>query len=393
MKTALPLCFPLVAALGAAAEPAVRLAPAQAAHFQKLAAQVLFWSDSQRDRNFRRMERIFPSVRVAAGIHQRPLPRGKSLVPALGGEAALNHMMDSLNQVGLLVLQDGKVRLEHYRRGFGPDQRWTSFSVAKSLTSSLVGAAVRDGHIKSLDDPVTRYIPGLKGSAYDGVTVRHLLTMTSGVKWNEDYTDPNSDVARMLSTRQPPGEDPTVAYMRKLPREAPPGTKWVYKTGETMLVGVLVELAAGKSLANYLSEKIWRPYGMEKDAFWEVDTGGGNIGGCCFSATLRDYGRIGQFYLDRGRVGGKEVFPSWWIEQATAKQAAVGDPRFGYGYQWWSEADGSYDALGIFGQMIHVDPAHRLVIVTLSNWPKPTGNDLSKRRAELVKRITDAAER
>lgn len=393
MKTALLWLSPLLVSGPATAERPARFTPAQAAHFQKLAGQVLFWSDSERDRKFRRMESIFPSVRVTAGRHIHPLPPGKSLIPPLGGEAAVNRMMDSLNEVGLLVLQDGKSRLERYRRGFGPNQRWTSFSVAKSLTSSLVGAAIKDGYIKSVDDPVTRYISDLEGSAYDGVTVRQLLTMTSGVMWNEDYSDPKSDVARMLSTPQPPDENPTVAYMRKLPREAPPGTKWSYKTGETILVGVLVERATGKRLAEYLSEKIWRRYGMEKPAYWEVDVGGGNIGGCCVSATLRDYGRIGQFYLDGGRAGAKEIFPRGWIEIATSKQADTGDPRFAYGYQWWSEADGSYDALGIFGQMIHVDPAHRLVIVTLSNWPKPTSAQYSKRRAELVKRITDAAVR
>jgi CubicO group peptidase (beta-lactamase class C family) len=238
---------------------------------------------------------------------------------------------------------------------------------------------------------VTRYVPELKGSAYDGVTVRELLTMTSGVKWNEDYTDPKSDVARMLSTPAPPRENPTIAYMRRLPREAPPGTKWVYKTGETMLVGVLIEKATGKTLAQYLSQKIWRPYGMQEDAYWEVDAGGGNIGGCCVSAALRDYGRVGQFLLDGGRAEGKPVLPSWWIKQATSKQAEIGDPNFGYGYQWWTESNGSYDAIGIFGQMIHVDPKHRLVIVTLSNWPKPTDDTLSAKRRALLKRITDAA--
>jgi len=390
MKTALLCLLPLLASGTAVAQGPVELTPAQAAHFQKLAAEVLFWSDAERDRNFRRMERIFPSIRVAAAHHVHPLPPGKSLVSALGGSGSVDHMMEQLEVVGLLVLQDGKVRLERYHGGLGPNDRWTSFSVAKSLTSSLVGAAMKDGYIKSLDDPVTRYIPELKGSAYEGVTVRQLLTMTSGVKWNEDYTDPKSDVARMLSTPAPPGENPTVAYMRKLPREAPPGTEWVYKTGETMLVGVLVEKATGKTLADYLSEKIWRPYGMEKDAFWEVDAGGGNIGGCCVSAALRDYGRVGQFYLDGGRAGGKQVLPSGWIKQATSKQAEIGEPGFGYGYQWWTESNGSYDAIGIFGQMIHVDPGHRLVIVTLSNWPRPTDDALSGKRRALVKRITDA---
>jgi CubicO group peptidase (beta-lactamase class C family) len=391
MKTGLLCLLPLLASAAAAAQGPVKLTPAQAAHFQKLAAQVLFWSDAERDRNFRQMERIFPSIRVAAGRHVHQLPPGKSLVSALGGSGAVDHMMEQLDEVGLLVLQDGKVRLERYHDGFGPNDRWTSFSVAKSLTSSLVGAAIRDGYIKSVEDPVTRYIPELKGSAYDGVTVRELLTMTSGVKWNEDYTDPNSDVARMLSTPASPAKNPTIAYMRRLPREAPPGTKWVYKTGETMLVGVLVEKATGKTLANYLSQKIWRPYGMQEDAFWEVDAAGGNIGGCCVSAALRDYGRVGQFLLDGGRAGGKQVLPSWWIKRATSRQADIGEPGFGYGYQWWTESNGSYDAIGIFGQMIHVDPELRLVIVTLSNWPKPTDDALSAKRRALVKRITEAA--
>jgi len=155
--------------------------------------------------------------------------------------------------------------------------------------------------------------------------------------------------------------------------------------------GVLVENTTGKTLAEYLSQKIWRPYGMQEDAFWEVDAGGGNIGGCCVSAALRDYGRVGQFLLDGGRAGGKQVLPPWWIKQATSKQADIGDPAFGYGYQWWTEPNGSYDAIGIFGQMIHVDPKHRLVIVILSNWPKPTDDGLSARRRALVKRIMDAA--
>lgn len=391
MKTALVCLVSLLVSGAAAAEGLVKLTPAEAAHFQKLAAEVLFWSDAERERNFRQMERIFPSIPVPAGHHVHPLPPGRSLVSALGGSGSVDHMMEQLDEVGLLVLQDGKVRLERYRGGIGPGDRWTSFSVAKSLTSSLVGAAIQDGYIKSVEDPVTRYIPELTGSAYDGVTVRQLLTMTSGVKWNEDYSDPNSDVARMLSTPEPSGKNPTVEYMRKLPRETAPGTKWVYKTGETMLVGVLIEKATGKSLAQYLSQRIWRPYGMQEDAYWEVDAGGGNIGGCCVSAALRDYGRVGQFLLDGGRAGGKQVLPSWWIKEATSKQADIGDPNFGYGYQWWTESNGSYDAIGIFGQMIHVDPKHRLVIVTLSNWAKPTDDGLSAKRKALVKRITQSA--
>lgn len=379
-------------AAAAPAQPAAPLTPEEAVKFQKRAAEVLFWNQQQRDENFRRMEQLFPSLRVEAGQTVRLLPKGDSLIPALGGEAEVDALMDRVNMAGLLVLQDGKVRLERYRRGFGPEQRWTSFSVAKSLTSSLVGAALEDGYIKSLDDPVTTYIPELESSAYEDVTVRQLLTMTSGVRWNEDYTDPNSEVARMLVTPPPPGENPVIAFMRTLEREEPPGNKWVYKTGETGLAGVLVEKATGKSLADYLSEKIWQPYGMEKDAWWQVDLSGGNIGGCCMSAVLRDYGRIGQFILDRGRAGGEQVLPARWVEEATKSHADIGIPGRGYGYQWWTGENGTFAAVGIFGQMIHLDPDRRLVIVTLGAWPKATGKDLSTERWASVAKITAAAE-
>ena len=388
------LLVPACLAAASSAQPArAPLSPEEAAEFQKRAAEVLFWTQQQRDENFRRMEQLFPALQVEAGKTVRLLPNGEPLVPALGGEAGVDALMDSLNMAGLLVLQDGKIRLERYRRGFGPDQRWTSFSVAKSLTSSLVGAALKDGHIKSLDDPVTAYIPELAGSAYDGVTVRQLLTMTSGVKWSEDYTDPRSEVAQMLVAAPPPGEHPVIAFMRRLPREHPPGEKWVYKTGETNLVGVLVEKATGKRLADYLSETIWKPYGMEKDAFWQVDVSGGNIGGCCMSAVLRDYGRIGQFILDGGRAGGEQVLPESWIAEASRSHADIGVPGRGYGYQWWTGPGGTYAAVGIYGQMVYIDPGRRLVIVTLSAWPKATGSDLSAARTAAVARITAAAER
>ncbi len=370
--------------------PAPALTPANAARLRQAGAEVLFWNQEQRDRNFPAMETIFPTHPVKAGGRPRPLPGGTSIEQALGGAAAVDRLIAERHIAGLLVLQDGRVRLERYARGHGPERRYTSFSVAKSLTSTLVGAAIRDGHIKSIDDPVTLYIPELKGSGYDGVSVRHILTMTSGVRWNENYTDPNSDVARMFANAPPPGMDVTVAYLRTLPREAEPGTKWVYKTGETNLIGVLVRKATGKSLADYLSEKIWRPYGMEADAFWQIDEGGQEIGGCCISVTLRDYGRIGQFILDGGKARGRDVVPAGWIADATRSQADIGAPGRGYGYQWWAGPSGTFMAQGIFGQLIYLDPARRLVIVTSSAWPKATGSDMSAARAELIRQITAA---
>lgn len=341
------------------------------------AAQVLFWSQEQRDANFPAMEKLFPGTTAKPARKPHPLPVGAPL--ALAGADAF---IAANNTAGLIVVQDGKVRLERYARGYSAKGRWTSFSVAKSLTSTLVGAAVKDGYIKSLDDPVTRYIPDLSGSAYDGVTVRQVLTMTSGVKWNEDYTDPKSDVARMYQIDVPAGQDPTVAYLRTLTREAEPGTKWVYKTGETNLIGVLVTRATGKSLTRYAEEKIWKPFGMEAELFWMIDTGGNNIGGCCLSASLRDYARIGQFVME----GGKGVVPDGWFADATKAWSPLPGGR-GYGYQWWINADGSYQAQGIFGQLIHIDPTRKLVVAMSSAWPAATGQQFSIARNAMLDEI------
>jgi len=370
----------LLAATPGFAKPPVALTQQNAARLSQVGAEILFWSQAQRDANFPHMEQVFPGTTAKASPRPYPLRPGKPL--KLDGVDAF---MTANNTAGLIVVQDGRIRLERYARGYSREGRYTSFSVAKSLTSTLVGAAVRDGFIKSVDDPVTRYIPDLAGSAYDGVTVRQVLTMTSGVRWNEDYTDPNSDVARMYAKPLPPGVDPTVAYLRTLPREAPPGTKWVYKTGETNLIGVLVQNATHKSLTDYAEEKIWRPFGMERDLFWMIDGSGRNIGGCCLSASMRDYARVGLFALS----GGKGVVPDGWFADATKAWSPIGDGR-GYGYQWWINADRTFQAVGIFGQLVHVDPQRRLVIAMSSAWPKATDRDLSIARAAFLDRIKAA---
>lgn len=363
--------------------------PQDAARLRQAGAEVLFWSQEQRDANFRQMEQIFPTKTVKAGGRARPLTIGVSIEPALGTKA-LDDFIAAQNIAGLIVLRNGQVRLERYARGFRPEQRWTSFSVAKSLTSTLAGAAVKDGNIRSLDDPVTRYVPELAGSGYDGVTVRQVLTMSSGVRWNEDYTDPKSDVARMFSTPSPPGVDVTVGYLRNLPRAAEPGTKWNYNTAETNLAGVIVSRAVGRPLSTYASEKIWRPYGMEADAFWQVDERGQEIAGCCLSARLRDYARIGQFMLDGGMAGGRSVLPAGWIGEATRMQQTFPGGRAGYGYQWWAAPRG-YAARGIFGQTIWVDPQSNIVIVALSAWPAATDRELGGARDIFFRKIVEAA--
>jgi CubicO group peptidase (beta-lactamase class C family) len=328
---------------------------------------VLFWSIAQRDAAFRAMDRLPVLAKaniIDAGDSVYPLPKGAPL------SIDVDAYMKAQRTAGLVIVQDGKIRLEKYGLDFDGNGKWTSFSVAKSFTSTLVGAAIKDGYIKSLDDKVTVYIPEMKGSAYDDVTVAQLLTMTSGIKWNEDYEDPKSDVARFNEHKPEPGIDTTVSYMRKLPREAPAGSKWVYKTGETNLIGVLVSKATGKTLSAYLTEKVWIPFGMEQDASWLLGSTGAEISGCCLQASTRDYARFGQFILGGGVAGGKAVLPDGWIARATTKQADIGNPGRGYGFQWWTYDDGSYAAQGIFGQGIFIDPMRRLVIASNSNWPR-----------------------
>lgn len=249
----------------------------------------------------------------------------------------------------------------------------------------MLGAAIADGFIESMDDPVTRYIPELAGTAYEGVSVEQLATMTSGVRWNEDYTDPESDVAKMLNVAPVPGESQAVTYARTLEREAPAGEKWVYKTLETNLLGVLVEEATGRSLADYAKEKIVDPAGFAGDLFWMTDLTGGNIGGCCLSIRLSDYARFGQFVLE----GGEGVVPQGWFAKATGQQVALDTPGYGYGYQWWTYP-GAYGAQGIFGQAITIVPEDRLVVAVVSNWPVASSRDLRMRWGEVVQTIAAA---
>ena len=368
----------------AAAQTAIPQSQEEVAKLRQMGAEVLFWSQEQRDKNFPAMEKLFPAHVVKAGGTPRPLPAGAPLPVA---EEEVAAFMAAQNVAGLILLQDGKIRLERYARGYSQAGRWTSFSVAKSFTSTLLGAAIKDGYIKSVEEPVTKYIPELVGSGYDGVTIAQLLTMTSGVRWNEDYTDPNSDVARFITIQPKPGEDPTVAYMRTLPRESPPGEKWVYKTGETNLVGVLVMRATGKPLADYLSEKVWKPYGMEQDAIWQIDPSGAEVGGCCMSVALRDYARMGQFALE----GGMGVVPDGWFAEATKAHATVREGGFGYGYQWWTLPGGAFSASGIFGQTIMVHPASRTVIAISGAWPRATDQALGMQRLQFMMRLVTAA--
>lgn len=355
-------------------------------------ANVLFWTVDQRDAAFRMMDRVsflISAETIPAGSTVRELEAAAPL------ELDVEAYMRDNRSAAIVILQDGKLRLEAYGLDFDDTGRWTSFSVAKSFTSTLVGAAVKDGDIASLQDPVSKYIAGLKGSAYDDVTIEQLLTMSSGVAWNEDYEDPNSDVARFNEHIAPDGGSNLVSYMSGLERAHPPGTVWNYSTGETNMIGVLVREATGRNLTDYLSEKVWRPYGMQQDASWLLNDDGTEISGCCIQAATRDFARFGQFILDGADAGSGSIVPDGWLANATSSKMPIGVEGAGYGYQWWTFDDGSFAANGIFGQGIFVDPARQLVIASNSSWNSALGRRDGERagRADFYKRVQAAIDR
>ena len=327
----------------------------------------LLWTQPQREVGYRNYEKLYTTAPVARGTRVHPLRKAAREIVVefdhAGQHMNVDSFMESGKLSGLLIMKDGEILLERYRAGMTADQRWTSFSVAKSVTSTLVGAAVHDGYIKSIDDPVTRYIPQMKGSAYDRVSVRQLMMMASGIRWNEDVFDFNSDYMKLFS-----GD--FIAPMMDRPQIHPAGSTFHYNTADTNLVGTLVMQATGKPLSTYLSEKIWAPYGMEKDAAWLL-VNGKETGGACISMTLRDYGRFGEFIREGAMIDGKPVVPDGWIADATSSHIATGWGDVGYGYLWWVNKDKTFRALGVFGQFIFVDIPNKIVIVGLGAWDKP----------------------
>lgn len=365
-------------------------------------------------RAFADMRGLYPTRLIACGGTPRELPRGEAVdfVCEVQGQAlGIGEFMQRGRCAGLLILKRGRIVLEHYALGHTPQTRWISFSMAKSITSTLVGAALHDGLIDSLDDPVTLTVPQLRGSAYDGVTIRHVLQMSSGVRWVETYLDSQSDRRKLLALQQREQPGAVIDYLRSLPRAAEPGTRFNYNTAETFLLGAILagairrphEEAHGRpklphpppgaaaasptpvgTVSDYLSEKIWRPCGMESDAYWQLESEDGQeFAGSGLSACLRDYARFGAFVLADGVVGGRRVLPEGWMAESTAVDPAsihapgrlAGYEPLGYGYQWWTFPAPAgrrvFGALGIFGQQIYVDVDEELVIVLHSAWPEP----------------------
>lgn len=333
---------------------------------------------------FRNRGWLFAQREIARGKNVLPLPRAPAqlndvrIKSIVGGDADVVDYVSRNRVAGLLVLQHGKVVLEHYEFGNDAATPWISMSVAKAISSTLVGAAIHDKLIRSIDDPLQRYLPKLAGTAYDGVSIRQLLQMTSGLSWDETHTITASERRQMLELqiKQKPGE--ILRYLAGRERVAPPGSQWIYGTGDAHIVGELLHAVTGDWVSHYLSAKLWSVIGMEYTAHWWLESPGGlEVAGSGINATLRDYGRFGQFILNDGVAGTQRILPEGWVKEAgTSKQ--VGGKRVDYGYMWWpvpapggSLADGAFSARGIFGQFLYINPAHGIVVVVLSARSKP----------------------
>ena len=415
------------------------------------------WTISQKVAGFSHSADIMPTEPFLASGHAVALPRASSdLVARVNslayqfgknpdGATKKNNTIDDYmahNQVtGLLIIKDGAIVTERYAMGLDERTVWDSKSAGKSVVSTLIGAAVKDGFIKSLDDPVDRYVPEMTGTAYEGVTLRNLLRMSSGVKWNENYLDPKSDIDTDVACMASRVANCTLNHLKSLKRarrfrigpQVPQGTVWHYSTGDAFISGLVVQRATGMSLAKYLQLKIWQPYGMEANGVWWLDAPGGvGSGGGGFNATLRDYGRFGLFVMNNGVLAdGTHVLPDTWMRDATTYTAEAVVPKFGpygvYGYMWWhypahddnlndpgplvtgiaaplpyttvnagmpaadrekamiaslgrggDAGDWTFSAVGVYGQMIAVNPRENLVVVQWAVWDKPSPSCCNK---------------
>lgn len=375
LRTLLLICFISPAATAASEEAINDLAMRMQ---EGGTTSVLFLNDADRRIAFANIDRLAPTRKLPAS--KKPYPLSTDLDESLKGLTyevdgktyTVASLLEREPLMGMLVLKGDTIRLEHYAADHKPESRWISFSVTKSFTSTLIGAALKDGYITSLDDTVADYLPRLRGTEYGGVKLKHILQMASGIAWNEDYADPKSDVAIAGGLQGVALTD----YLGKLPRAHPAGEVFNYNTAESNLLGEVLRAAIGNNAAEYMNAKVWQAFGMEHDANWLLTAPSGQeTGGCCISASLRDYARLGLLAKRGGMLpSGDVILPEGWMEAATAPSKGFD----GYGYKWWLLGDDAYTASGIFGQMIMIDPKRDVVISVHSNAPAAVGTDYHK---------------
>ena len=359
-------------------------------------------------------DQAWPVRAIRRGGAVRPLPpHPRSLADltfeAGGGRFGIDAFMDRRRTAGLLVLKHGRIALERYGLGAGPQSLWACMAVTTAITGTLAGAALHDGAIGGLDDPCDLYLPQMLGSAYEGVTIRNLLRMGSGAAWREaDDGEGRGDIRRLgrALVRGRPGG--ILELMARLPRALPQGSLFNYSTGESCLLAAVIIAATGRPLADYCAETIWGPAGMEADGGWQLESPDGlELGGLGVSAGLRDLGRFGLLVLEDGAAfSGRRVLPAGWRDlagqpdsAATAFGRLLPGSAAGFGYHWWALpgapfADGlhagAFLALGAHGQRLYVNPPEGLVVVIQSAWDQAQDAEAELETVMLLRAVVRA---
>ncbi len=347
----------------------------------RLAFATTLFNGSEQYENFNRMAELYPVNKMEKSDDPFDFPDGER-VPLPSSFTYKGETIDTetflaeTDTSAVLVIKDGEVRTERYMLTGGRDVNWLSMSVAKSFVSAAIGIAVEEGHIESIEEPITKYAPSLAGSAYDGVRIKDILQMSSGAAWNEDYNDPDSDINRFGRIMALGGS--FNEFAATLTRDKEPGTYNHYNSTDTQVLGLLLVNATGRTVADYMEEKLWKPLGMESDAYWLIDSEGMEMAFGGLNATARDYAKLGELYRLGGNWNGTQVVPAEWVRASVTPDAPhllpetkLAEEHFfpvGYGYQWWlpSSSEGEYSAIGVYNQFIFVNPAKGTVIVKLS---------------------------
>ena len=356
---------------------------------QRLLAVNSLFSQEKIVHNFSHMNQAFLYV---------DLPRGNGPTWELpyGAEfdlpANAERWISERSVTSLLVLQDGQIRFEEYYLGTTPEDRRISWSMAKSYLSALFGILVSEGAIGSLDDPVIKYAPKLAGSAYETATIRNVLNMASGVTFDEDYLDPNSDINRMGRVVALGGElDDFAASLKD--SFTTPGETWQYVSIDTHVIGMVIRGATGRSVADLLDEKILQKLGLERDGYYITDGAGVAfvLGGLNF--TTRDYARFGQMILQDGTRDGQQIVPADWIKDSTWPSAPTAPGKIGYGFQWWvpkGAHEGEFLARGVYGQYMYFDQPRGVLIVTTGADRKFRESGVNEENIEMFRKIAQS---
>ena len=349
-----------------------------------MARAAAFEGDS--DYFFQNTSELYPTRTVSVSETHQPLVRNDAALEGFtyqyeGETRDLADLYTEMETSGLMIIHDGEVVHESYGRGADAGTRFTTWSLVKSITSTLVGVAVADGKIDSVDDQLVKYLPEVAGTAYDGVTIKQALQMSSGIRYDPNLFEGNmEDTVEFMTNSVVTGKKPAFDLAIKYKREHEPGTKFNYNTAESQVLLELVRRVTGMDAAAYLEQKIWRPLGMEHSGEWVIDRAGADgaeIGGAFYNAALRDWARFGVFIEQGGVWNGEQILPVDWVDRATVSDDAHirpgevhPNPNRGYAWHWWTYADGTFTASGANGQTLYIDRENDIVVARSSAWPE-----------------------